>query len=267
MSSACRILILFASLLNMRLFATDAGQWKIQVIGISIAAPQPQTKTEAHDQSFAPSEVRVAFKITPTVGKIVGLNAFHSKLIFFTDDKGADLLAMKSDSPINRPGFSVMETKPTSVAVEIHTPVLPSKGATELNISGTLSVKVARETKQFIIEDVDLKANTSFMCGDLPIKIKEAGMGKSISSFSDELKFRVTFSSAMDLESIASLEFFDLKGNKVEARRDEWGGGAGEYSAIYSFKQAVDRAKIVATCWQGLQTVEVPVSIKTGLGL
>jgi hypothetical protein len=32
-------------------------------------------------------------------------------------------------------------------------------------------------------------------------------------------------------------------------------------------KENVDRVKIVATCWQDLKTVEVPINIKTGIGL
>ena len=39
------------------------------------------------------------------------------------------------------------------------------------------------------------------------------------------------------------------------------------YMVEYAFKQSTDHAKIVATCWQGLNTVEVPISIKTGVGL
>jgi hypothetical protein len=78
----------------------------------------------------------------------------------------------------------------------------------------------------------------------------------------------VTFSSLRDLESISTLEFFDASGNKIEAVKRSWGGGGLlGYMMQYDVKQNMDHAKIVATCWQDLKTVEVPFSIKTGVGL
>ena len=72
----------------------------------------------------------------------------------------------------------------------------------------------------------------------------------------------------LTLESISKLEFYDAQGNKVEAQKRSWGGGGFlGYMVEYVFKKGPDRAKIVATCWQDLKTVEVPFSVKTGVGL
>jgi hypothetical protein len=183
----------------------------------------------------------------------------------FTDDKGTDLLAAKSDSPFNKPGFGVMDNKETYLTAEIQAAGVPAKGATTLNISGKVSVKVAAATKEFTAESVEIKAGSSFKLGDMTLKISKAGMAKAM--FGDKQEFTVNISSATDLDSISKLEFFDAQGNKVEAHKNSWGGGKGEYFAEYTFKQSIEHAKIVATCFQDMKTVEVPLTIKTGVGL
>jgi len=126
-------------------------------------------------------------------------------------------------------------------------------------------LKVAAATKEFTIDSVDLKASTTFNCGELALKISKAGMGKSM--FSDKQEFSVSFTSASDLESVSEMKFFDAQGNQIEANKNSWGGGIGMYFADYTFKAAVDHVKIVATCFQDLKNVEVPLVIKTGVGI
>jgi hypothetical protein len=203
--------------------------------------------------------------VTPPAGKIVSLNQFDSKLDSFTDDKGTDLLAVKSEDPFNKPGFGVMDSKESYATVDMQVAGLPAKGATALNISGKLVVTVAAAAQQFTVENVELKAQTSFTCGGLPLTISAAGLGKAM--FSQQAEYSVTFSSTKDLAAISALEFYDAQGNKVEATKRSWGGGFGNYFAEFALKKSLDRAKIVATCWQDLKTVEVPISIKTGIGL
>ena len=51
----------------------------------------------------------------------------------------------------------------------------PAKGATAFNISGKVNAEVAASTKQFTVENVEIKTNVSFSLGNLPIVISEAG--------------------------------------------------------------------------------------------
>ncbi len=260
-----RLLFLASLVLTARLLAADAGQWKVQVAGLRIVAPPADKKEDAHGAFFQPPGVTVVAAITPVQGKIVSIEQFSSKVDSFTDDQGTDLLAAKSESPFNKPGFGVMDAKELCATVEIQAAGLPARGATVLNITGKLTVKIAMGTNQFTMDNVAITNNTSFTCGDQPVRITKAGFGKAM--FSNKEEFSVTFSSPKDLESIATMEFFDAQGGKIEAHKSSWGGGMGDYMAVYVFKKSVDRAKIVATCWTDLKTVEVPLSVKTGLGL
>lgn len=258
-------LFLAVLIFSIRSNAEDTSQWNIKVAGIRIVAPAADKKEGAQGAFFQPPGVTVVAVITPVVGKIVSIDQFNSKVDSFTDDQGTDLLAAKSESPFNKPGFGMMDAKDSCATVEIHSAGVPAKGTLALNISGKVTVKIAAGTNQFTIESVDITNNTSFTCGDLPIKITKAGLGKAM--FSNKEEFSVTFSSTKDLESISTLDFFDAQGNKIEAHKSSWGGGMGDYMVEYVFKKSVDHTKIVATCWTDLKTMEVPLSVKTGLGL
>lgn len=215
--------------------------------------------------------VTVSVMLSPTAGKIVKFNQNDSKLDSFTDDKGTDLTAAPpSQDPFNKPGISYMpsgsDKGDSSIVFDVKASGQPTKGATVFHISGKVNVQVAASTKQFTVENVEIKTNVSFSLGDLPVTISDAGTNRSAWS-AKEYKYSVTFSSLHNLESISSLEFFDAGGNKIEAVKRSWGGGFLGYMMQYDVKQNMDRVKIVATCWQDLKTVEVPFSIKTGVGL
>lgn len=113
---------------------------------------------------------------------------------------------------------------------------------------------------------MEIKPKVTFTLGDLPITVTDAGTNRNAWA-SKDYKYSVTFSSPRNLDSISSLEFFDSNGSKIKAEKRTWGGGFLGYMIQYDFKENIDHAKIVATCWQNLQTLDAPFSIKTGVGL
>jgi hypothetical protein len=262
-----RFLFLAVFIFSIQSYANDTNQWNIKVAGIRIVAPAPDGKPGSSGAFFSPPGVTVTAIVQPLAGKIVSINQSDSKLDTFTDDKGTDLMATKSEDPFNKPGINMAKVNEGGISanVDFQAAGLPAKGATVLNISGKLSVKVATGTRQFAVESVDIKTNASFTCGDLPLKISAAGFSKGM--FSSKEEFSATFSSTQDLDGISTLEFFDAQGGKIEARKSSWGGGLGNYFVEYVFKTSLDHAKIVVTCWQDLKTVEVPIFVKTGVGL
>ncbi len=244
-----------------------AGEWKIQPVSIRVVAPEGGE--ESRSFCWKPG-VTVSVIFAPPEGKIVELNQDESKVNSFTDDRGTDLMAAPpSKDFFNKPGVSFDSSSKdhgtTSAIVDLKASGHPAKGATILNISGTLSAQVADSTKDFTIEGIEIKTNAQFKLGDIPVIISEAGMKKGV--FTKKEEFSVTFSSAHNLDSISTLDFFDSSGKHIEANKRSWGGGFSGYMIEYVFEQTPNRVKIVATCWQGLKTVDVPFTIKTGVGL
>jgi hypothetical protein len=248
--------------------ADETNRWNIQVVGLMVVAPEGGK--DNREYCWKPG-VTVSVMLSPQEGKIVKFNQNESKIDSFSDDKGTDLMAAPpSQDPFNKPGISYIpsfsDKGDSSIIIDLKASGQPAKDTTALNISGKVSVEVAASTKQFTVENVEIKTNVSFSLGDLPLTISDAGTNRNAWA-AKEYKYSVTFSSLRDLESISSLEFFDSNGNKIEAQKRSWGGGFLSYFVQYDIKQKIDRAKIMATCWQDLRTIEVPILVRASVGL
>jgi hypothetical protein len=250
------------------LAADEPNQRNLQVVGLMVVAPDGGKDNRSY--CWKPG-VTVSVLYAPMQGKIVSFNENQSKLDSFTDDKGTDLMAAPpSTDPFNKPGISGMlpasQDGVTSMVFDLKASGQPAKGATAFTITGKASVQVAASTKQFTVENVEIKTNAAFSLGDLPVVISEAGTNRNAWA-SKDYPYAVTFSSLRDMDSISTLEFFDANGKKVAAEKRGWGGGPLGYMIQYDLKQNIDRAKIVATCWEDLKTIEVPISVKATVGL
>jgi hypothetical protein len=254
-------------LTNRSSAADDAAQWKVQVTGIRVVAPAPEGKDRLRAFNDSPGAT-VALMVTAPSGNIVNVNTDDSKLEVFTDDKGTNLLAAKSQNHFSESGFTVWSSfsdkeEASSKLVEVHASGQPAKGATLFNISGKLVVQTASQTKQFTADNVELKLGTKLSLGNTPM---------TVSSIRSDMEGQeVSLNAKQDLSHILKVEFFDAQGNKIEARENgttSWSGGSTKDVTLeYRLKKSVDKIKIVATCWTDLKTTEVPITIKTGVGL
>jgi len=248
--------------------ADESNQTNFQVVALMVVAPAGGTD----NRNFCwKTGVTVSVLYAPTDGKIVDFDQNESKLVSFTDDKGTDLMAAPpSTDPFNKPGISGMLPQAnggaSSIVFDLKASGQPAKGATSFNITGKASLEIAGGTNQITVENVAIKTNSVFSLGDLPLMISEAGTNKNVWG-SKDYPYSVTFSSLRDMKNISSMEFFDAAGNKVAAEKRSWGGGPLGYMIQYDFKQLVDRARIVATCWKDLKTIELPIAVKATAGL
>ena len=248
--------------------ADESNQTNFQVVALMVVAPAGGTDSRNYCWKTG---VTVSVLYAPTDGKIVDFDQNESKLVSFTDDKGTDLMAAPpSTDPFNKPGISGMLPQAnggaSSIVFDLKASGQPAKGATSFNITGKASLEIAGGTNQITVENVAIKTNSVFSLGDLPLMISEAGTNKNVWG-SKDYPYSVTFSSLRDMKNISSMEFFDAAGNKVAAEKRSWGGGPLGYMIQYDFKQLVDRARIVATCWKDLKTIELPIAVKATAGL
>jgi hypothetical protein len=257
---------LLAMACGLTLPAIGEESWKTQVVGIMVSSPEGLTES----RSFCwKSGVTVSATLSSSAGKIVKIEDSKSKIESFTDDKGTDLMAAPDSNDVfNKPGVSIQLPSSdegfTSVVMDLKALGHPAKGATMLNIAGKVVAQVASDSKQVTVDNAEIKPETTFKVGEMSLKISSASMKKD---FSQKDEFMVTFSSAKELESISKIEFFDAQGTKIEASKRSWGGGFGSYMMEYALKKSVDHAKIVVSYWTDLKTVEVPINVKTSVGL
>lgn len=271
-STFCRYCVVssmaFLAVSILIVHAQAAEQADVRVVAVMVVAPDGGKDNRSF--CWKPG-VTVSAMVTPAAGKIIKVNDSESKLDSFTDDKGTDLTAGPPSTDVfNKPGLSVemssSEQGESSVIMDLKATGQPAKGATVLNISGKVVAEIASQSKQFTAENVPLKTGSKFDLGDLPITISTVSISKN--SFTKKDEFSVTISSAKDLKSISHIEFFDAQGNQIKAQKRSWGGGGIlGYMIEYVLTKQIDSAKIVASSWQDLRTIEIPFTIKTGVGL
>jgi len=262
-----RLLVASAIIINSIPLLATADDWNTKVVGLMVSAPEGST--DNRNFCWKPG-VTVSVMLSPAHGSIIKINQNESRLTAFTDDLGTDLMAVQETTDVfNKPGVNFQSCNDqgmSSIILDLKALGHPAAGATRLNISGSVNVQAAGSSKQVTVDDVQIQAGATFNIDDLLIKISEAGENKSQWS-SKDYKYSVTFSCRQNMDTIAKFEFFDPQGKKVDAVKRSWGGGPGfGYTIQYDVKQSVDHVKLVATCWQDLKTVDVPISIKTGVG-
>jgi hypothetical protein len=274
--------VLFVSIFltaSRSLATDDTNQWKVQVTSLQIVMPitmmarmegktnlsekKIQTLENLRDRDDFSSGVTVNLQIFVPDGEIVDDNFADSAIESFTDDKGKNLLPDKQ-SGISTIGFNTHGA--SSLSVKLKAPNLPSKGASELNIIGKIVAKTASQSKQFTVENVNLKAGAKFNLGDLQISVSNPEK--------QDGKFAVTFDSDQDLATISSFEVFDKLGKQINASLSNSGTIWNNKTHVVELSEStltldkrLDSAKIVATCWTDLKTVEVPLAVKVDLGL
>jgi hypothetical protein len=233
------------------------AEWNVQVAGLRVVAPAPGGDDGLRAFNWSPG-VTVSLLVTAQQGNIVSVDNNKSKITSFTDDKGTVLSAATA-----RRSFSSSSESGPSVIIEANASGQPTKGATLLNIVGKIVAQTASQTKQFAAENVAFKTGTEFRIGNIPLTIAGTRLsGKDLT---------VTLKAKQDLAAVSRLEFYDEQENKIESRRSSWStsGSGPDMNVSWDFilKENAERGKIVATCWTDLKTVEVPFSVKAGVGL
>ncbi|HTI99981.1 MAG TPA: hypothetical protein VL527_13960 [Dongiaceae bacterium] len=257
-------------LLLPSLHAADDPGWKVAVAGLRVVAPNQKDNLRAF--SWSPGTT-VALLITAPQGKIVSMDQEGSSLTAFTDDQGKNLLAGHSEDHFFQNGFQMMSSfsdddSSATKLVEASASEAPTPGALRLHLTGKLMVQTAAQTATLTAENVELKPGTQFQLGKLALTVSSTGLAAG--GFSGN-GMEVSLRANQDLSSVAKLEFFDEKGNSIEADRSGNSSfSTGSLISVtwnYSLKQKVDKVKIVATCWTDLKTETVPVDVTTGVGL
>lgn len=257
-----RLLLLLAILtLNTKASAEATNLFKIQIAGLRVVAPAPGDNNNLRALNWSPG-VTVAMLVTAPEGCLLGIDPMNSKLDAFTDDKGGDLLDGASRARIN------LESSPThgksnALLLEVITRSMPTKSATELSISGKVFVKAASQTKEFISDEHDFNIGAEFSLGDLKLtlsKIKPAATGCTLTLEADQ-----------DLTSLFSINFINEQGVKIDSAKSgisssiSTSGTKTQWS--FTLNRKLEHGKISAVCWTDLKTVEVPIHLKTGVGL
>ncbi len=197
-------------------------------------------------------------------GGIIGLDERKSSLSVFSDDQGGNLQPEKKFfGPFSFPKAS-QDGKALSVGIK--TDKTPKAGAQKMKVKGELMVKIGTEKKTHQGEVFDLSKESEQNVGGLKIKVsklEKANFGNA--GFEFEIK------SKGDLSQIASIQFSDAQGKKIETDKNgssSFGDGKmTQWTRSYRLKKKEEKVRLEIELWDNLKTVSVPLDLEFGIGL
>jgi hypothetical protein len=267
MNKQAALILIAAVLLSAP--AVMAEELTVRAVGILVAQKDPNSK---YDQSYvfgSTPGLTVYIRVEAKGKGILKLDGAACKLTAFADDKDTDLKSKVSRGFMGRPGWiksaSVAKDK-KSCLLQLHTPLMPDKGAGRISIDATLGFSLGGKTKIVEIKDVALVKATKIEGAPLPLLISEAKESKW-----QKGKFQVTIQSDQSLDAIKNLTFLGADGKEIKARSSgtmRMGfGGKYTFSSSYLMDKKVEKATLKFEHYTDIQPVTVPVKVSVGLGL
>ena len=263
------VMIFAIALPSTAQIAAQSRQAKI--IGLQVYTPDPDNPTEAEIGGFGNEPGTSLYLKIPGNGKvIIGIDEKASKLTSFVDDKGTDLSKKRK---IKGPwGFGIkhywltktrISKEGKACIVQINSQHTPQAKAQALTLKADIVLSCGAAKKTVRKENFALKTGSTLAVGTMNLKVEKAGKPEW-----GDAKLSVTFSSKDEFSTITSLEFLDSNGKKIDSRHVGSGSsGRNYYSRTYALQQKVDTATISVTYYAELESVTVPIDIRTALGL
>ncbi len=235
------------------------------LIGLSIFRPDPKDPSKSELGFNAEPGTTLHIKILQPDKFIIDVDEKASKLLSFTDDRGTDF---SKDIP-KRFGRTWLGSSPKiskdghSCIVEVRTTKIPKANAGQIALKANIALSCGAGEKTERVENVALKAGTTFKVGTMNIKIDKAGKPDW-----GNAKLSIDFSSQQDLVNIKTLEFFGPDGQKIKASpSSSISQNNRMLMKSYKLDKMVDTVTLAVTYFDKIESVVVPIDIRTGIGL
>jgi hypothetical protein len=268
------LLLCLAASFAGRSYGQKPGEFKVDVLGISIGKPVPKTSGEDSGDfgAFAVQPgTRLTLWLSDPSRQIVDLDEKASKITAFTDDKQTDL--MKKETKKGAFGGFSFGFGPLSAnispdkhhcTVEVRADHRPAAGATTLRLKADLVLKCGANEKVAETKNVSLAKGSKLAGGPLTFTIDDVDQGFG------EAKTSLALETEGDIAAIKEIAFFDADGKEIKSRRMGWsssGFGAKMTHVVhYGLEKKVDKATTKITYFDKIEAVTVPIDLKTGIG-
>jgi hypothetical protein len=199
-------------------------------------------------------------------GGIVEFKKDASKLESITDDKGTDLTKSEKKSTFGTvAGFDAWSSKKSNdtkaMLFDVVCPGVPKAGAEEIEVKGKIVISVGSKTETAETKDVELKLDSKIKTGAADLEISNLGKGWGDYVMSISIKGKGS------IAVIKLISFFDENGKELESNRSGYSAWGQEFTLDYQFKKKVDKATVKVEYFTDLKDVEIPLDIKTGIGI
>jgi hypothetical protein len=145
--------------------------------------------------------------------------------------------------------------------IELHYKEFPPVSANSLQTQGQIRMKVANKQVPVERKKVKLEAGEKLAVGPVNLVVHKIDKPQ----WNKEYPVEVTFSTDEKFKQIAEISFFDGKGQPIKSSRGSTMsmgfGDKKQVQAGYLLKRNVKQVNIKAVYWDGVETVNVPLSI------
>jgi len=240
----------------------------VEVIGMTILRSDPIDPMQSVIGSGHDPGLSIHLRIKNEDKFFVGIEQKACKLIHFLDDKGSDLAEqdpMSFEGGWLR-GFPQVAQDGHSCIVNIGSGRIPSPEAREIAIKGNIAATCGSGEQTVRKKNFALKEGNTLNVGSINLRVDNVGRLDW-----GDAKMEVEFSSKQDLSQIKKLDFFDLDGQKIDSERTGSAkmGFAGNmtYMHTYALKKQVDAVTLSVIYFNKVETVVIPIDIRTSVGL
>ena len=255
-------------LLNSAAGVETAPQPAFKVIGLRVVAP-PMDKEESFGAFNSFPGTTVSIVMTIPQGGLIGFDDDRSSLKAFTDDRGGDLTKPDEKPRFQRSAFGMSPTISEDggmMMFEIAADGVPSRGAAAITLSGSLGLRFATKRAAHQHAQVALTDGTKFKAGPLEGTLKDVGPPAW-----GDAAMSVTLSFSRDIPEVAAVRFLDRAGKVIPSSTGSSSrmsfGRSVTVERSFNLSQKVDVATIEMSVWTDLQEIELPFTVKAGLGL
>ena len=248
-----------------------AAQAKVEAVGLRVV----KSGIGEHKHELRPFNwmrgTSLAIRVSSEAGGILGIDNEQSKIIYFTDDQGLDLMHA-DDEPghfMGQSGFGAfprVSKDGRAVLFELNAPQVPSEKASALAANGQVLLQVASKFDTETVHGVKLIAGTEIKTTQLAFTVKEAGKPKW-----GNAAFQLTLETAGDIGLLKSVTFKTADGESVEVRESGTSrsstNGKDLFGQVYTFKQEHDVLSVQFDIWNDKKSIAVPFDLTVGVGL
>ena len=262
-------LTLFSALLA---FAAQAGEPEAAKVSVEAVGLRVTRTNALKERLLWPTGTTVALQVTSTAGELIHFDAADSALTKFVDDKGTDLQArvkdtMETQLPAGFGHTPKIDKEAKNCLIEVAAPGLPAKGATRVELQGTLTMLCATTKKETELKNVPIKSGTKITGpGNLELQIEQVGKpdyGKGAWGF--------LLRSQRELDDLAEVKFFRPDGTEIPSERTTTSTlvieGAVRVEWNYTLAERANVAGIKLYTWSDAQKKRVKFDLKIDLGL
>lgn len=243
--------------LSLPMTLTGEEKASVQLAGLRIVGPGYGLNGTELQAFYHQSGTTLTLAVqAPENKKIVEIDDSKCSLLEFTDDQGTNLL-----DGIDWGGFPKITEDGSFALIEVTSKNRPSQDATRFQAKGTIHLRVAASKNTETIESLRLEVGTTVNVLQEDIKVlkvqkEDAGLilvlqiNKEFRNNMKDIRFYTEEVNPIDIWSQGSFTFGNV--SQVEYKLD--------------IKSTLEALRVEIDLWQGLETVKLNFTIKSGLG-